>query len=193
LPKDSGDFFFLSAFGNNEDGYKFEGSNLVIDSNTTFPSLDLKTGSGIFDNCLIARLVTVNNSSKLTLIPSNCSIVSGVICKQKPFQCDASAANYTHWALKLQMDPNLSTKRDQLTQPKQNVIKRLFQRLNKTHAYKTLFQMMWYSNPPCSGVNVIKHFCNRENKYVLECLSWVILLLYYSILKVGSCIIYKQA
>jgi hypothetical protein len=172
LPKDSGDFFFLSAFGNNEDGYKFKGSNLVIDSNKTFPSLYLMRGSGTFDYCLRAKLVTKNNSSKLALIPSNCNKVSGIICIQKPFQCDASATNYTHWALKLQMDPDLSTKRDQLTQPMQDLMKNLFRRLNKTRAYETLFRAMWYSNPPCSGVNVIKHFCYRgAQKYVLECLS----------------------
>jgi hypothetical protein len=148
----------LSAFGNNEDGYKFQGSNFVIDSNKTFPSLDLKTGSGSFDYCLRAKLVTINNSSKLALIPSNCSIVSGVICKQKPFQCDASATNYTHWSLKLQMDPDLSIMRDQLTQPKQDMLKNLFRRLNKTKAYEALFRMMWYSNPPCSGAIVIKQF-----------------------------------
>ncbi len=192
LPKNSGNFFFLSAFGNNEDGYKFQGSNFVIDSNKTFPSLDLKTGSGSFDYCLCARLVTINNSSKLALIPSNCSIVSGVICKQKPFQCDASTTNYTHWALKLQMDPDLSTKRDQLTQPKQEKMKSFFQRLNKTRAYETLFQTMWYSNPPCSGVNVIKHFCYWGVQiYLLECLSWVIF--WCSSLRLGSCLTYKHA
>jgi hypothetical protein len=173
LPKNSGDFFFLSAFGNNEDGYKFQGSNSVIDSSVSFPSLDLKTGSGSFDYCLRAKLVTINNSSKLALIPSHCSIVSGVICTQKPFQCDASATNYTHWALKLQMDPDLSTKRDQLTQPKQDQMRNLFRRLNKTHAYETLFRMMWYSNPPCSGVIVIKQFCLNGAKK-LECLTEVI-------------------
>jgi hypothetical protein len=149
----------LSAFGNSEDGYKFEGSKIVIDSNIIFPSLHLKTGSGIFDYCLRAKVATVNNNSKLEVVPSNCSMVSGIICKQQPFKCDASTAKYTHWALRLQMDPYLRKKRDELTQPKELEMQSLFQRLNKTAAYEGLFRIMWYSKPPCSGVNVIKQLC----------------------------------
>ncbi len=105
LPLGSNDFFFLSAFGNSEEGYKFKGSNFVIGSNQNFPSLDLKAGSDPFNYCLRARLATVNSSSKLELVPSNCGMQSGVICKQKPFRCNASTDSDTDWALKLQMDP----------------------------------------------------------------------------------------
>jgi hypothetical protein len=50
----------------------------------------------------------------------------------------------------------LSSKREQLSQPWQEKMKSLFQRLNKTLVYETLFRIMWYSNLPCSGVNIIK-------------------------------------
>ena len=171
LPKDTNSAFLVSGFGNDDDGYVFLDTGRTIDSNRIFPSIVLKKGTGILDYCLVAKIVFRNNSSKLELTPTSCSAISGVICQHKPYRCDASQANgnNSNWGVRLQMDPVLGGERERLAKPKQDQMKKMFQRLNKTLAWEAIFRMMWYSNLPCFDVYGITAEKPYESSIIKAC------------------------
>ena len=71
LPKDTNGTFLVSGFGSDNDGYTFLNTGRPIDSNRIFPSIVLKKGSGILDYCLVAKIVSGNNISRLELTPTS--------------------------------------------------------------------------------------------------------------------------
>jgi len=152
-----------------DDGFRFKDSDAMIDTNQTFPSIILKSESGTFDYCLKAKIVTVSNVSKLELTPSNCNTESGVVCKSKPLTCDPKLATDSNGALKLQMDPAYVNTKETLTLPKRKIMKELFQRLDKTKAFETLFRIMWYSNLPCSDIFGITSETPFETSLIKAC------------------------
>ena len=134
-----GKFFYVSAFGHFDDGYKFQESGKIVRNASEFPSLALSSvRDGDFDFCLRAK---VTSNSRLELIPTNCNLPSGVICRQKRFEpplCTDRAKEDD--LIQMFMDPALLETKKAVAQNASDKFLELFSRLNKRAAFDTLFR-----------------------------------------------------
>jgi len=152
LPKDSDSYFFISAFGNSDDGFKFRTSGNTI-NDTKYPSLQLRSSSEDYYFCLRAKVISNSNSSFLELIPTSCNLKYGIICKQnayKPPKC--SESQLTPNPYQIFIDPTLTNMKENIVAVKQSNYLDMFERLNYTAAFETLFRILWYSTLPCFDV-----------------------------------------
>jgi hypothetical protein len=146
------EYFFISAFGNSEDGFKFRTSKNTIDDKKS-PSLKLKTSSGDYNFCLRAKIISDSNSSLIELIPTSCNLTYGTICKQKiyePPKCSGSQPSKDPY--QFIMDPILVNTKEKIVADKEHVFLDMFKRLDYTAAFESTFKMLWYSTLPCFDV-----------------------------------------
>ena len=135
----------MSAFGNSEDGFKFQSSGDVINNNSAFPSLTInKNGNlGDYDFCLAAKVVENSNSS-IELYPTNCNLLSGVICRQRvyvPLLCNSTEVKTD--PMQLTLDPLMQEIKTKLFEPERDKMVEMFNRLNKTVAFEVLFRLIF--------------------------------------------------
>ena len=153
MPNNSGDFFFLSAFGNYKDEFKFIDSEEVIEVTKKYQSLVIQSSSGSYDFCLRGKVASSENKTKLELLPTNCNVTSGIICKLEVFKTPlCNSSNHSNDALRLMLDPILKKVKDDLVWPSKNQFIDMFKRLDITASFDLLFRMLWYSNLPCFDV-----------------------------------------
>ncbi len=150
LPTNSEDFFFLSAFGNSKDEFKFKASEEIIDVVNNYPTLVFKRSIGTYDFCLRGKVDSYK--TKLELLPTNCNMTSGIICKLDIFEPPLCNSNQSNDPGKLMLDPALMMVRESLVLPSRNQFIEMFARLNITQSFELLFRMLWYSNLPCFDV-----------------------------------------
>ena len=153
LPSNSNNFFFLSAYGNSKDEFKFLDSEELIDVTNKYQTLMIKSSNGLYDFCLRGKVATSENKKKLELFPTNCNMTSGIICRLEMYEPPVCGSNQSTDPLTLLLDPALNKVKDDLVLPYKNQFLDMFERLNKTAAFDLLFRMLWYSNLPCSDVN----------------------------------------
>ena len=142
LPNNSEGYFYLSAFGNSEDGFYFKNSSEAIRNKSIFPSLLMTKENimGDFNFCLRAKFGEKSNST-LELYPTNCNYPSGVICRQDIFVqplCDSN--NVENDELQLSIDPLLRDIKEKIIAPERKTWVDFFNRLNKTVAFEALFR-----------------------------------------------------
>jgi hypothetical protein len=140
----------LSAFGNSKDEFKFKDSEEIIEVVTKYPTLVFKRSSGAYDFCLRGKVGS--NKTKLELLPTNCNMTSGIICKLKINKPPLCSSNQSSDPGKLMLDPALMAVRESLVLPSRNQFIEMFKRLNITESFELLFRMLWYSNLPCFDV-----------------------------------------
>ena len=152
LPSYSDDFFFLSAFGNSKDEFKFKNSEEIIEVRNKFQTLVFKSSNGSYDFCLRGKVATNGNKTVLNLFPTNCNMTSGIICKHDIYKTPLCSSNHSNDPAKLLLDPVMKKVKESLVSPVRNQFLDMFQRLNITASFELLFRMLWYSNLPCSDV-----------------------------------------
>ena len=150
LPSGAGDFFFLSAFGNSKDEFKFKDSEDIIEVTKKYPNLTFKSSNGSYDFCLRGKVDS--NQTKLELLPSNCNMTSGIICKLGIYKPPLCSNNQLNDPIKLLLDPAFKNVKESLVLPSRNQFLDMFKRLNITASFELLFRMLWYSNLPCFDV-----------------------------------------
>ena len=138
MPPESEKFFYVSAFGHFDDGYNFQKSGKVVSNASEFPSINFRSvRDGDFDFCLRAK---VTSNSTLELIPTNCNLRSGIICKQKRY-VPPLCINQAHITdpMQMLMDPALMAIKKTLVQGASDGFRKMFKRLNKRAAFESLF------------------------------------------------------
>ncbi len=144
--------FFISAFGNSDDGFYFRTSKNPINE-LKYPSLKLKTSSGDYDFCLRAKIMPNFNNSFIELTPTGCNSMCGVICRQKIYEPPKCLENQlSNDSYQIFMDPILTNEKENIVAAYQSKYLEMFSRLNFKAGFETLFRMLWYSTLPCFDV-----------------------------------------
>ncbi len=152
LPSNSEDLFFLSAFGNLKDEFKFINSEEIIEVATKYKTLVVKSSNGKYDFCLRGKAASYGNKTTMELFPTNCNLKSGIICKLNIYKPPSCSSIQSSDPGKLLLDPALKNVKQSLVLPVRNQFLDLFKRLNITASFEILFRTLWYSNLPCFDV-----------------------------------------
>ncbi len=170
MPSYSDDFFFISAFGNSKDEFKFKNSEEIIEVTNMFQTLVFKSSNGSYDFCLRGKVAANGNKTVLNLFPTNCNMTSGIICKldiYQPLLCNSKSLNDP---VRLLLDPVLKKERENLVSPSRNEFLDMFKRLNITASFELLFRILWYSNLPCFDVYGVTSEKPYEKGIIKACL-----------------------
>jgi hypothetical protein len=170
LPSYSDDFFFLSAFGNSKDEFKFKNSEEIIEVRNKFQTLVFKSSNGSYDFCLRGKVAANGNNTVLNLFPTNCNMTSGIICKHDIYKPPLCSRNLSNDPAKLLLDPVMKKVKESLVLPEKNKFLDMFQRLNITASFELLFRILWYSNLPCFDVYGVTSEKPYEKGIIKACL-----------------------
>ena len=146
-PEDS---FWINACGNPQDGYTFRGSAEEVNE-SNFRSLTFTNPRVQYEFCLKGNY---NYSSKYPLVTIRTSICNWNLTAL----CQKSANTFSNCTssiniLSLKLDPAHKKNVQVVTSVMAQKYKDLFNRLNRTLAYKKVFSMLWYSSLPCFDLN----------------------------------------
>ena len=162
-PEDS---FWINAFGNPQDGYTFRGSAEEVNE-SNFRSLTFTNPRVQYEFCLKGNY---NYSSKYPLVTIRTSICNWNLTAL----CQKSANTFSNCTssnniLSLKLDPAQKKNVQVVTSVMAQKYKDLFNRLNRTLAYKKVFSMLWYSSLPCFDLNGVTSSSEGEKSLLKSC------------------------
>ncbi len=152
---------FVDAFGNTEDGYGFRRSNGGTNL-TYFPSIKFINLKLDFQHCLKAHLNP--NTTLLILTTTTCDIEMKTICVKQQYTPSACNRTTPLNQFDILFDPVLKYKLKVSKEKLFNNFQNMFQRLNRTAAFKGFFTNLWYSSLPCVDVNGTVSFRDLDRR-----------------------------
>ena len=123
-----------------------------------------------YNFCLKGKYTQIGNITTLNMITTICNVSILAVCRKKSFNpqaCNSQNVQTNLMNKKFDSTLNFMTKMDvrNLT----ITLKSMFDKVDKTSSYESLFSMLWYSTLPCFDLNGVTSETDGEKSILKSC------------------------